>query len=341
MNRAGSLCIALLALIAATVAQPASPDSPKEVMGYLEGAESSYNSLTAFYSYMNQLPTDTFAVDAHGTVSGTPPTKALQFAKSKGMKTFAAVSNFDAIGFDPNITHAILNEPKPRAQAINQMMKLVRQWDYSGINIDFESIDYTDRKAFSSFVHDVAQKMRRAGYLTVVSVPAELKDNPEDSWTGAFDFAALGKTADILQVMTYDQHGPWSTPGPVAGLNWVEPCIAFSVSVVAPSKLCLGIPAYGYDWNMTAKSGVQVFWKDIPALISKTGATPQWDSASSSPFFTYHAADGSSHVVWYEDAKSIPLKSSLAVSYKLAGVSVFALGYDDLSFWQAVHAGGF
>lgn len=310
-------------------------------MGYLESAASSYESLTAFYPYMNQLPTDTFTIDVHGTVSGTPPAKALQFAKSKGMKTFAAVSNFDAVGFDPNITHAILNDPKARAQAISQMLKLVQQSGYTGINIDFESIDREDRKAFSSFVHDLARKMRHAGYLTVVSVPAELKDNPQDSWTGAFDFAALGQTADILQLMTYDQHGPWGLPGPVAGLDWVEPSIAFAALVVPTNKLSMGIPAYGYDWNLTAKSGAQIFWKNLPALIAKTGATPQWDSASSSPFFTYHAEDGSSHVVWYEDEKSIPLKSALAVSYKVAGVSVFALGYDDLSFWKAVHAGGF
>jgi spore germination protein YaaH len=280
-------------------------------------------------------------VDVQGAVSGNAPAPALQFAKSKGMKTFATVSNFDAVGFDPKITHAILNESKPRAEAIRQMLKLVQQWGYTGINIDLESIDHTDRKAFSSFVHDVAQKMRAAGYLTVVSVPAELKDNPEDSWTGAFDFAALGQSVDILQVMTYDENGPWGTPGPVAGLNWVEPCIVYSVSVVPASKVNMGIPAYGYDWNTTAKTGVQVSWKDIPGLISKTGATPQWDSTSSSPFFTYHAGDGSSHVVWYEDEKSIPMKSSLAVSHHLAGVSVFALGYDNLSFWQAVHAGGF
>jgi spore germination protein YaaH len=333
--------VALLTLVASVLAQATSPDSSKQVMAYLEGAGSSYDSLTAFYSYMNQMPTDTFAVDVHGAVSGKAPTQALQFAKSKGMKTFATISNFDATGFDAKITHAILNEQKPREQAISQMLKLVEQWGYTGINIDFESIDHTDRKAFTSFVQDVAQKMRAAGYLTVVSVPAELKDNPEDSWTGAFDFAALGKTADILQVMTYDQHGPWGTPGAVAGLDWVEPCIVFSVSVVPASKISMGIPAYGYDWDISAKTGVQVFWKDIPALIAKTGATPQWDSTSSSPFFTYHAADGSSHVVWYEDEKSIPLKSSLAVSHNLAGVSVFALGYDNLSFWQAVHAGGF
>ncbi len=341
MNRAGIVCVAVLTLTAAALAQSTTPDSAKQVMAYLEGAGSSYDSLTAFYSYMNQMPTDTFAVDVHGTIRGTAPAQALQFAKSKGMLTFATISNFDSVGFDAKITHSILNHARPRARAISQMLKLVEHWGYSGINIDLESIDHTDRKAMTSFVHDVAQKMRAAGLLTVVSVPAELKDNPEDSWTGAFDFAALGQSADILQVMTYDEHGPWGLPGAVAGLDWVEPCIAFAVSVVAPNKLSLGIPAYGYDWNMTAKTGVQVFWKDIPALISKTGATPQWDAASSSPFFTYHASDGSSHVVWYEDEKSIPLKSTLAVSYKLAGVSVFALGYDDLRFWQAVHAGGF
>jgi spore germination protein len=334
------LGVALLTLISfQTLA--ASPDSSKQIMAYLEGGGSSYESLTDFYSYMNQMPTDTFAVDVHGTVSGTAPARALQFAKSKGMATFATISNFDSIGFDAKIAHAILTDSKPRARAIHQMLKLVQHWGYTGINIDLESVDRTDRKAFSSFVHDVARQMRAAGYLTVVSVPAELKDNPEDSWTGAFDFAVLGQSADILQLMTYDENGPWGKPGPVAGLNWVERCVTYAVSVVSPSKLSLGIPAYGYDWNTSTGTGVQVFWKNIPALISKTGSTPEWDSASSSPFFTYHAADGSSHVVWYEDEKSIPLKSSLAVSHNLAGVSAFALGYDDLSFWQAVHAGGF
>jgi spore germination protein len=309
-------------------------------MAYYE-TSGSYGSLTAFNSGVNQLSTDTFGVNLHGRVHGDAPGQALAFAKSKGMMTFAAVSNFDSIGFDPKITRSILNDSKIRARAIKQLFKLVKRWGYTGINIDFESIDRTDRRAFTTFVRDVAQKMRAAGYLTVVSVPAERKDDPEDSWTGAFDFAALGQSADILQVMTYDENGPWGKPGPVAGLSWVEASIVYAASVVPPGKLSLGIPVYGYDWNTTAGTGVQIFWKDIPALISKTGASPQWDSASSSPFFHYHAADGSSHVVWYEDEKSIPLKSALALTHKLAGVSVFALGYDDPSFWRAVHASGF
>jgi spore germination protein YaaH len=55
--------------------------------------------------------------------------------------------------------------------------------------------------------------------------------------------------------------------------------------------------------------------------------------------FSYTADNGTSHVVWYEDTQSIPLKSALAVTYNLAGVSVFALGFEDQTFWEAVSAG--
>lgn len=44
-------------------------------------------------------------------------------------------------------------------------------------------------------------------------------------------------------------------------------------------------------------------------------------------------------MVWHEDEKSIPLKTARAVKYKLVGVSVFALEYDDPEFWRAVYAG--
>jgi spore germination protein len=339
-NLAATLLCALILAPSTAHAQSAAPASGKQVMAYLESS-GSLASLTAFSEYINQLPTDTFAVDAHGNVTGNVPVQALEFARSKGMATFATVSNFDAEGFDPKITHAILNHPEVESRTIAGLLKVVEASSYTGVNIDFESISFEDRAAFTACVHEVAQKMRAAGHLTVVSVPAEQRDNPRDSWSGAFDYAALGKDADILQVMTYDEHGPWSVPGPVAGLDWVQPCIAFAASVVDPKKLSLGIPAYGYDWNLTKKTGAQIFWKDIPALIASSGATPQWDSAASSPYFKYQASDGSSHVVWYEDKNSIPLKSALAVTYNLAGVSVFALGYDDLSFWKALRAGGF
>lgn len=330
--------LGILVLVCAASCCAFAQSSPKAVMAYFESSGSA-GSLHEFASYLDQIPTDTFAIDKRGNVSGGAPIPALNFARSKGMKTFATVSNFGATDFVPGIAHAILNNSAIRAKAIHNMLNVVETYDYTGVNIDFEAVPHKDRAAFSAFIRAVAKTMRAAGYLTVVSVPAELQDDPNDSWAGAFDFKALGRSADILQLMTYDENGPWGPPGPVAGLDWVEPCVQYAISVVPSRKISLGIPAYGYDWNLSKGGGYQIYWRQIPDLIAKVGAVPQWDVTTSSPFFAYTAANGTSRVVWYEDAESIPLKSKLAVSYDLAGVSVFALGFENLRFWEAVSAG--
>ncbi len=105
------------------------------------------------------------------------------------------------------------------------------------------------------------------------------------------------------------------------------------------AKISLGLPAYAYDWDLTAGTGTSVDWKTIPALIARTGAAPVWDARSSSPHFSYTAGNGHKHVVWYENARSITLKSQLARTRNLVGVSVWVLGADDADFWKAVRAG--
>ena len=330
--------IFLVTFLIAFAASAFSQNQPKAVMAYYEFSGSDH-SLRAFSSYLNQIPTDTFGIDRDGNVAGTAPAAALAFAQSHGMQTFATVSNFGNLGFVPLIAHHILTHPKIRAKAIQNMLSVLQTYGYTGVNIDFEAVPHRDRSEFTAFIREVAEAMRAAGYLTVVSVPAELQDNPNDSWAGAFDFKSLAPNVDILQLMTYDENGPWGPPGPVAGMDWVEPCVQFAVSVVPSNKISLGIPAYGYDWNLTKSTGVQVYWKQIPGLMAKWSATSQWDVTSSSPYFTYTSANGSRHVVWYEDARSIPLKSALTVSYNLAGVSVFALGFEDQAFWDAISSG--
>ena len=333
------LWILLTALSAFARSPDAGPKSTKAVLAYYESG-GSYAALIQFAPSLNQIATDTFRMDGRGRISGTVPRAALKLARSQSLLTFATVSNFGKADFSPSVAHLVLTDPVARTRAIAGMLRLVKENGYAGVNIDFESIPRTDREAFSSLVRRVSQRMHAAGHVNVVSVPAELKDDPNDSWTGAFDFKALGKAVDVFQLMTYDENGPWGSAGPVAGLDWVEACVKFAVSVVPPAKISLGLPAYGYDWNLTSGTGEQVHWNKIPALVARTGAATQWDTATSSPFFSYRTESGASHVVWYEDAASIPLKSALAAAYHLGGVSVFALGFEDQSFWDAVHAGG-
>jgi len=285
------------------------------------------------------MATDLYAIDSSGNISGSMPSAVLQAASDNGLDLYPIVSNFGATDFSPTIAHAVLTPGTARTNAISNMVALAQQTGMTGINLDFEAVDNSDRSLMSSFVSDLADALHAQSRKLIVSVPATDQDDPNDSWTGAYNYAAIGQDADIVQVMTYDENGPWGPDGPVAGLDWVEASIAFAATEVSLSKISMGIPAYGYDWNLTDGTGEQVDYKAIPGMISSLGASPEWDSSSSSPKF-YYQTNGKEHVVWYENQRSIKLKAQYAVSEGVAGVSIWSLGQDNNGFWTALANGG-
>jgi spore germination protein YaaH len=266
------------------------------------------------------------------------PAGVFATASAHHIALLAVVSNFGKNGFMASIAKAVLTPGTVQTAAINNMVGIAGR-GFAGINVDFESVPHTLRPQYTAFAQALATALHKAGSTLVLSLPATTVDNPNDSWTGAYDYAALAKIADTLQVMTYDENGPWGPPGPVAGLDWVTACLAYSQTVVPAAKISLGMPAYGYDWDTTQGTGVQVSYKAIPALLRATGAKAQWNAATSSPWFTYQASNGDAHTVWYENARSIQIKAALASAKNVASVSVYALGFDNAAFWQAVQAG--
>ena len=158
----------------------------------------------------------------------------------------------------------------------------------------------------------------RAGLKLVISVPPKTSDDPGNTWAYPYDYAALAPHVDHLQVMTYDENGPgWSGPGPVSGLDWMGTYVAYVTSLVPPSKVLIGLPAYAYDWDLTASTpsksvGTSVSWKDVPAILARPSAVTHWDATSSTPYVDYTSSDGHQHEVWYDDAASITPKAALA-----------------------------
>jgi spore germination protein len=326
----------LLYFIALATASAAT--EPAILAYYASSERGSPAALMAHCHYFNQVATDVFDTDEKGKISGRMRQDDLDFIRSKNMPVYATVSNYGGGDFSPSIAHAIIASPEVTQAFLDAMTQKLAQYHYTGINIDFESLKPEDRAAFTAFVGTVAKKMHDGGYTVVLSVPAIVKDDPDNSWSGAFDLKALGALVDVVQVMTYDQNGPWGSAGPVAGLDWVEQAVQYTASVVSSAKISMGLPAFGYDWDLNdkTKSG-QLNWTRVHSLMSEVKAEEQWDDASSSPFFKYTRA-GHPHVAWYENEKSLRFKAKLVAKYHLGGVSVWALGMEDDAFWQAVRA---
>jgi spore germination protein YaaH len=311
----------------------------RQSLGYYTGSTDSWQSIQLFADQLTIVSADVYAIDADGKISGSDPYNVAAFDRDHGILTFACVSNYnsDLGDFDPKLAEVGIVTYKE--ETITALVDLAASGGYDGVNIDFESIHYSediesDRAAFTGFIDDLAGQLHAKGLKLIISVPAKTSDNPADDWSYPFNLAALGQKADYLQVMTYDEHGPWSEPGAVSGADWVENVLIYSIAIVDPAKLLIGLPAYGYDWTSDG-SNDSVTWKDAPALLSKMGAESHWDETTQSPWLTYTEND-ISHTLWYENGQSISAKARLVNKYNLGGWSVWALGYDNADFWKAV-----
>jgi spore germination protein len=292
-------------------------------------------SLQAEVTRLDEVMFDMYGISNKGDVYGSIPPAALNtISPHRGtVKVFMTASNYGPDDFNTRRIHAVLRSATYRNKLIKNLVNIAVSKEYDGVNIDFEAIPKGDRSRYTQFIKALSANLKTNGKLLAISVPGVTEDNPNDSWAGAYDLATLGQYVDILQLMTYDENGPWGAPGPVAGLDWVTDCVTYVKSVVDPSKISMGVPAYGYVWNLDKNTGRTVAWVDIPDLIA--GKTVHWDAASSSPWIRW-TENGVHYEAWFENTQSIQAKQQLARNNLLHGISVWALGLEDSSFWDAM-----
>lgn len=313
----------------------------KEVLGYYTKDwptdTMSQNSLRKNAGKITGVATFSYRLNYAGELVGEAPGEAFEVAWSNGIETLALVHNLSSTGFDRQLVHKVLSDPKLRSKTVSNILNILVRNGFDGVNIDLENIPPGDRQLFNEFMTELKEKLAPQGLKVTVSGPAKTGDNLGDGWSGAFDYKYLAKVADRIMLMTYDEHWIGGAPGPVASKPWVERVVAYSVSVIPKDKLLLGIGNYGYEWVSGSGRNRTVPAKDAISLAEKYGAVIKWDNNFQTPYF-YYWKDGKKHTVWFESEKSAALKLDLVNKYGLRGIAIWRLGFESREFWDTVQA---
>jgi spore germination protein YaaH len=313
-------------LVPAPALQKSSGLPPGLVLGYFDDPANDPNAvqlLKSYHSVINGIIPFWYTVDASGTVTGNTDPAVLAYAHQQHWYTLALVRNMaGASVFGP-----LLASAAAQARAISQMLTLVQTYGYSGVNLDWEGIAPADRNAFSAFVAELAKTFHAHHYYVTLSIPAETQDEPSNGWTGAYDYTALGRSADLLILMAYDEHNASSSAGPIAASNWVRSVLSYAISTVPPGKIVLGVPGYGYDWS--AAGTMALSWQQAENLAQ------QYHQSTSGGHFTY-VAGGQVHTVWFENAATLLKNLTLAAGYEVRGMALWRLGIEDPKLWALI-----
>ena len=285
------------------------------------------------------------------------PTATLQ---SLGIKVLPTITDSTKEGE----LSKILGNDANRASLIKTITDLVLVNKFDGIDLNFEGFAYVDKIAtwptiqprWVKFVSELSASLHAQNKLLSVTTPYLL--DPTTGKKGYYHYAwpEISSHIDRLNIMFYDYHKYDTKPGPIGPISWFEPSLIYALKTVAPYKIYLGTPNYGYNWvtkvtgvcptntpasEKTSSNAAIIHQLKAQAILDKPGAVATYNEKFGETNVLYTAefngvnTSGAptsckvNHSAWYVDARGYFARAKLVEKYKLGGISEWEIGYGD------------
>ncbi|HEU4719494.1 MAG TPA: glycosyl hydrolase family 18 protein [Bacteroidia bacterium] len=220
-----------------------------------------------------------------------------------------------------------------------------------GVNIDFEGMTASNSAPFTAFIQNLSTQLHAAIPGSEVSIALYAVD-----WSAVFDIPNLSPYVDLFIIMGYDYY--WSgstTAGPEDPLYDFETSYNYTLTRsityylkqgMPASKLLLGLPYYGREWETTGSSapsattGAYTATKTFSTVMANTNgyySSPQWEPNSFSVYYPYQVS-ANWRQCFCDNDFSMRKRFDIVNQRNIGGIGIWALGYDDgyMDFWNAI-----
>ncbi len=280
-----------------------------------------------------------YEVNEDGTLSPLFDEESLDAAYDGNVDPIMVISNLRDGQFSTELATTILSNPKLQDVLLNNVLDIIKQKGYVGLDVDFEYLGKENKQRYLDFLTKAKRAVKSVNpqYKLSVAVPPKTSPDMIGRLYEGHDYAGIGEIADNVLLMTYEWGYSAGPPLAVSPLNKVEEVLEYAVSKIPRQKILLGNPLYGYDWTLpyVAGSSFANALDEVRALelAAKYGSIIEYDETYETPYFFYYDNQGRKHEVWFDDARSYQAKFDLVKEFDLAGFYAWQLGFNSPSYW--------
>lgn len=339
----------IVLILAASLLLPAgsgrTAEHDKVLVGYVYGKPVNLN-----YALYTHLCHAFVVAEEDGRLIPRENVPSLEFTTDAHRHGVKALLSLGGWGWDANFAAMSLNLAA-EDRYVDTVVNLVDEFDYDGIDLDWE---YPDMNIEIAGFERLARKFRKRldalvskksrPMLLTMAAAAEPKTL---EWLSN-EF--LLETMDWVHVMTYDYYGHWSTLAGHHSPLFVSPkmpleeqrSVALTIEYFLnrkfpPNRLVLGIPLYGRGFDASepyvalggpAQPSREPYnYRAIAPLLTSRHWQRQWDNDTKNPWLI--ARDGS-EIICYDDTESVATKTRWAMKHRLRGVFFWHVDADRL-----------
>lgn len=258
----------------------------------------------------------TYGINADGTLVYLDDGELISSSRDFGILPYMHLSTLTAEGgFSNELASIVLNDGAVRSRLQNEIVALMEEKGYRGLDIDFEFVYEDDALKYAEFIEEMRFILNPRGCEVIAALAPKTSDEQEGLLYRGHDYAAVGGAANSVLLMTYEWGYTYGPPMAVAPINSVRRVVDYALTRIPSSKIFLGIPNYGYDWTLPFVRGESrarsVGNVEALNIAYRYGAEISYDTSAQAPFFRYFDENGAEHEVWFEDVRSIQKKLEL------------------------------
>lgn len=251
------------------------------------------------YSKITHLNIAFINPDATGVFPLVPGLgETVKLAHQHDVKVFASFAG----GSPPEHLKELLQPTKQVALIVN-FAKLVDTYGLDGIDVDLEG-DFIDQN-YESFVLGLSDMLRAKKKMMTAAVATWTSNRVSDQALARYD---------LVHIMSYDFTGPWNKAngGPHSTFEHLVKDFTHwrDVRKVAPEKLVIGLPFYGYGFGPNIADDIT--YKALVAQYPEAVKSDEWTIPQQGTFY-------------YNGAATIAKKATYAREQGAGGVMVWHL----------------
>ncbi len=297
--------------------------------------------------YLTYLSIYNYRATGEGTIiSYYDDSEIIRFAKEYGTIPLMLLTTLTIQGEpNPQIALDILTNEELQNTFINEMLTILREKGFYGINIFYHYMNSTNKVLYDNFTFKISEYLSREGYLLMITINPQINFNGSEIYTEVINYSLISQPVNAVTFLSLIWGTNYGPPLPVISISALRRFITDTISQVSNELINMGLPIIGYDWELPYIEGyTQANSLTINAaltLADDEGAIIQFDEISQTPYFYYNQytiEEPAQHIVRFIDARTITGLTGLISEYSLSGITVWNIMVFYEQLWLLINS---
>lgn len=292
-----------------------------------------------FLTYLSILE---YQITATGDITAPNDTNIIKIAREYGVAPLMMCSTLDVQGRGSyEIIHILLSDINIRENYINNILRVLKQNDLSGINFGCQFILKEDLQNYINLMAEVKLRLQKEGYLVFITIVPSTYGFAPDGNNDSTYFYQIGQIADRVILISYQWTSASISLVEQTTVKFLDKYVQYAVTQIPSDKILIGITRVAYDWKAPYtenESNASLLTNTSAlALAYNLGINILFDEETQTPYY-YYTDNNTVNFVWFKDAQTIISILNLINKFNLKGVSVWSIMDYGPATWTVINS---